>query len=41
MPVRLRVLVIMQLVDRDVIPILGPMREAMGLELVSCENERC
>lgn len=29
------------LVDRDIIPLLGPLRDTMGVDIASCENERC
>ena len=38
---RAKLLRVRQLIDRDVIPVLEPLRIALGMELVDCTNMRC
>ena len=38
---RAKLLRVGQLIDRDVIPVLEPLRIALGMELVDCTNMRC
>ena len=38
---RAELLRVRQLIDRDVIPVLEPLRLALGMELVDCTNMRC
>ena len=38
---RAKLLRVGQLIDRDVIPVLEPLRLALGMELVDCTNMRC
>ena len=38
---RAKLLRVGQLIDRDVIPVLEPLRQALGMELVDCTNMRC
>ena len=38
---RAKLLRVRQLIDRDVFPVLEPLRIALGMELVDCTNMRC